>query len=200
MTGNRFLTDKYAKQNNLYDSMYTDYRRLQGVILCFTELQVYIDQKNTYKALLDNVDAPEKPYFSCPNPKFIEKKNLGLNFIKFLSENPIGEKLSKHPYMTAINELDCLSDPSFPLTFGRVEDHTPVFDIENYIKLICNVNEKGEIVGYSDSIKKGTYDKQALAELKEATKATQLIYETYNDEAYAENKMGSDGGPARSKN
>lgn len=181
MAGNRFLTDKYAKRNDLYDSMYTDYRRLQGVILCFTELQVYIDQKNTYKALLNNVDDKDKPYFVCPNPKFIEKKNFGLNFIKFLSEHPIGEKLSKHPYMTTINNLECLSDPAFALTFGRVEDNTPVFDIESYIKLICDVNENGEIVGYSKNIRNGTYDKNVLAELKEAIKSTQKIYDTYKN-------------------
>lgn len=187
MEYNRFLTNKYAKRNDLDDPKYNDFRMLQGVMLLFTRLQVFIDNKNTYKALINNIDDKDKPYFTCPDKDFIYQKKLGLNFIKYLNEHQTNVDLMNHPYISLLRNQPCLSKPDFQLSFGDLNDNTPIFDMENYIKLICRVNDKGEIVGFTKDILNEEYDRKTLEELEEAIDFSQKIYNEYTDEKIRKN-------------
>lgn len=186
MKQNRFLTDRYENEGTRRDVAFYNYRLLQGLFMSATRVQLFFDKKNTYKHVSNGI----KDLFSCPADDFIAERDFELSFIKFLHENQY--KIDhNHPYFNVLNECSCLINYDFPGLSGELFHNTPIFDMRKYINLICDVNEKGEIVDFSKDIKKGgvevngkmkyQYDEKILSELQEAMQYTEKAYDSYDE-------------------
>lgn len=186
MEYNRFLTDKYNSNDKDLDfSIKSTYRRLSALFLNFSRLQILGDDTSctSFKEILDT------PEVFMPNKSndFLKQKALCIQFINYISKHQNDEifnnhALMDHPYIKAVVDTACINATDLWVSSAN-ESERPVFDVVNYIKLICKVDEKtNKIIDFSDEIKHGYHNKESLNKLNSALDSIQDTYNMYKKE------------------
>lgn len=181
---NRFLTDRHnANVKDLDYSIKQNLRRLSAILLNFARLQALGDD-TSYDNFADILNTPDL-FIPCSNAEFVKQKELCLRFMKYLLDhhNDVifkNRAFMNHPYIKSVINTKCINATDLWVAFAN-ESKNSVFDITNYIKLICDVDEKtNKITGFSKSIKDNTYNPKTFNELNEALNS---IQGTYNNHA-----------------